>query len=100
MTLNDIKTVRNFGQLYDLIREKKQIQGTKTIYLAGDLLDLIEDVRTTLEKQRINTVTKPKIQAFIQKNNPLFEKVTRAQGLRRKVIELSIKEVIAMSRGQ
>lgn len=98
--VNDIETAKTFGQLYDFIREKKQIQGAKTIYSAGDLLDWIEDIRTALEKQRINTVTKPEIQAFIQKNNPLFEKITRTQGLRKKVIELSIREVIAMSRGQ
>ena len=97
---NEIKSVKTFGQLYDFIRERKQIGGTKIIYSAGDLIDLIEDIRAALEEQKIGAVTKPEMRAFVKKNNPLFEKITRAQGIRRKVIELSIREAIMMSRGQ
>ncbi|MDP2910524.1 MAG: hypothetical protein Q8N58_01930 [bacterium] len=100
MMTSKIEAVKTFGQLYDFIRGEKRIQGTKIIYLAGDLLDLIEDIRTAIEEQKISAVTKPEMRAFIKKNNPLFEKITRAQGIRKKVIELSIREAIAMSRGQ
>jgi hypothetical protein len=100
MIVNNIEMVENFGQLYDFIRGKGQIQGSKAVYQTGDLIDLIEDIRTELEKQKINKVTKPEIQAFIKRNNPLFEKITRAQGLRKKVIELSIKEVRGASKEQ
>jgi len=93
-----IALAKSFRQLYDTLKEMEKIKGSKLIYKANDLLIIIEDIRTVLEDKRITNSNKENIERFIKENNHLFEKVTRDQGLREKVIRLSVMEVVAMSK--
>ena len=96
--MEDIKLARNFGELCEAIRQKEEIQGSKFKYKASYLLDLIDDLRTALEEERIVPLNNQEIQKFYERNKHLFEKITQSEGLRKKVIQLSIKTAIFMSK--
>lgn len=92
----------DFDKLYEILRRKRVIVSSKgRKYQAGDIIDKIARIREDLEDSRregeIEKLTPEGIGRFITENENLKEQIrniTRNEGLRTKVIELAIDEVI------
>ncbi|MBZ9577644.1 hypothetical protein KJA13_01225 [Patescibacteria group bacterium] len=91
----------DFDKLYEILRSKRVIAGSKYNYEAHLLIDRINQIREDLEDSRregeIKELTPEGIGRFITENENLKEQIrniTRKEGLRTKVIELAIDEVI------
>jgi len=96
--MSDIELARSFGELFEILRKKWGIQGTKSKYEISFLIDFIDEITTRLEEERITPLNDQGVQEFVERNNHLFQKITRSEGLRKKVIQLSIKTAIFMSK--
>jgi len=100
--IEDIEKALDFNKLYKILRSKKVIIGSKgKKYQARDIIDKIARIREDLEDARregeIERLTQEEIKEFIARDENLKEQIwniTRSEGLRAKVIELAIDEVI------
>lgn len=88
----------NFDELYDLIKQKETITGSKQKYKAEYLITVIEDFRKTFKKL-IKTATGEDsfkktnlLEVFSELLNQL-NKITKKEELRFKVLQLSIREI-------
>ena len=98
--VGEISSTRSFRELYEAIKQKKEIIGSMIKYKPDDLIDEIEDLREALEEKTINPLTREEIDNFIKKNSGLFLKFTRNEGLRKKIKQLIVLEIIARSKNK
>ncbi len=100
--LGDIEGADNFGNLYEILRRKQIIIGSNgREYKAGDLIELIEDFREDLEhlqkQDKIKELTVESVKRLVFENEFLktdILNITRSEGLRNRVVDLAINEVI------
>lgn len=100
--IGDIKGALDFDKLYEILRSKRVIAGSKgRKYQAGNIIDKIARIREDLEDSRregeIEELTPEGIGIFMAGNMIIKKQIhdiTRREGLRNKVIELAIDEVI------
>lgn len=100
--VGEIEQVLDFDKLYKIIRDKKTIAGCKYNFNADFLIDKINQIREELkDSQRegdIKDLSPKAIENFIAIENmtirELIISITRKDGLRAKVIELAINEMI------
>lgn len=75
----EIEETSDFEQLFDLLKQKKEIAGSKQKYKADYLIAAINDFRADLKKLIAIDLYK----------------ITKKEGLRTKVLELAIRELRA-----
>lgn len=104
--VGDIEGALDFDKLYEVIRNKGTIVGTivgfRHNYEADFLIDKINRIREELEDSRkegeIEDFSREAIKRFMAKKNMIIKElihcITRSEGLRAKVVELAIDEVI------
>ena len=99
--IGDIEEVSDFDKLYEILKSKGVITGSICDYEACYLIDKISQIREELEdsrrKGKIKTLTQEKIKEFMARNEILkkqIRNITKSEGLRAKVKELAIDEVI------
>jgi len=99
--VGDIEGVSDFNKLYKILRSKIVITGSKCNYEARYLIDKINQLREELEDSRregdIEILTQEKIKEFMARDEILkkqIRNITKSEGLRAKVKELAIKEVM------
>ena len=106
-----IETAKNFNELYDVIKKTGEIIGSDgTEYDANDLIDRIDELREGLEKlqkkggiKKIKALTQEAIKELMEadgNSKMLIRQITRAEGLRNKVVKLAIDEVITREVGR
>ena len=99
---NTSEEVKNFSELYNVIIKKGKVIGSDgTEHKADDVIAKINQARKALkglQKQGgITTLTREAIKKLIKEKSDLMQlirKITRQEGLRVKVTELAIDEVI------
>jgi len=107
-----IETAKSFNELYDIVKKVEEVIGSDgTDYEANDLIDRIDELREGLEKiqekdgiKKLKALTHEAVKELIgadENLKMLMRQITRAEGLRNKVIKLAIDEVITreVSRG-
>jgi len=99
--IGDIEEAPDFDKLYEILRSKKIITGSKCNYEACYLIDKINQIREELEDSRrdedIEILAQKKIKEFMEKDEilkKLLRDVTKSEGLRAKVKELAIDGLI------
>jgi len=100
--IGDIEKALDFDKLYKILRSKRVITGSKgKKYQARDIIDKIARIREDLEDSRregeIEELTPEGIGEFMVGNMIIKKQIldiTRNEGLRAKVKELAIDEVI------
>ena len=100
--IGDFGKALDFIELYKILRRKGVIIGSRgKEYQARDIIDQIARIREDLEDSRrewgIEELTPEKIGRFMLENESLKKQIlaiTNKEGLRTKVIELAIKEII------
>jgi len=99
--IEDIEKALDFDKLYEILRSKGVITGSKCNYEARYLIDKINQLREELEDSRregdIEILTQEKIKEFMARDEILkkqIRNITKSEGLRAKVKELAIDEVI------
>jgi len=98
----DIKKASNFDELYKILTRKKVIIGSSgKEYQARNIIDQIAQIREDLEDSQREwgrrELTPEKIGVFMLENESLKKQIvniTKKDGLRVKVIELAINEII------
>ena len=75
----EIEETSNFEQLFDLLKQKREIAGSNQKYKADYLIVAINDFRADLKKLIATDLYK----------------ITKKEGLRTKVLELAIRELRA-----
>ena len=92
--IGDFEKALDFNQLYEILRSKKE-------YRARIIIDQIARIREDLEDSRregdIEELTTKGVGIFMLENESLKKQIlsiTKKEGLRTKVIELAIKEII------
>jgi len=98
--IGDIEETSDFDKLYEILRRKKVIAGSKYNYEARYLIDRINQIREELEDSRrdgdIKILAQEKIKEFMEKDEilkKLLRDITKREGLRAKVKELAINEL-------
>lgn len=99
--VGDFEKALDFDQLYKILRSKRVIIGSSgKKYPARNIINQIARIREKLEDSRIEKeigkLTPERIGIFMAENESLKElilSITRKEGLRTKVIELTIKEI-------
>ncbi len=94
----EITDVSNFDELYDLIKQKGGVTGSKQKYKAEYLIVVIEDFRKTFEKAMDiatgeNPFKKTNLLEVFSKLLNQLNKITRKEELRFKVLQLSLREI-------
>jgi len=105
--IGDIEEAPSFDKLYEIIRKKGIITSSKHKYEAPYLINKIDQIRGELgdsqKEDEIKDLSRKAIKRFMAKKNLIIKKliidITRSNGLRAKVIELVINEVIERKRG-
>lgn len=100
--IGDIEMASNFNELYEILRRKKVITGSRERkYRAEDIIDQTARIREELEDLRrdgqIGELNTERIGRFITENKNLNEQIcniTKGEKLRAKVKELAIEEVM------
>lgn len=100
--IGEIEQAPNFDKLYEIIKNKETIAGSKYSCKADFLVDRINQIREELkDSQRegdIKDLNPEAIKRFMVMENMTIRKlilyITRSDGLRAKVIELAINEII------
>ena len=99
--IGDIEEVSDFDKLYEILKSKWVITGSICNYEACYLIDKISQIREELEDLRregkIETLTQEKIKEFMAGNEilkKLLRDITKSEGLRAKVKELAIDELM------
>ncbi len=83
----DIRSAKDFDELYKVIDEAIVIEGSQKTYTAEEMKSTIDSIREDIEKE-----VKAGREMVPVRQMPLLVDVTRAHGLRNKVIELLDKE--------
>ena len=91
--IGDIEEASSFDELYEILRKK---------YQAGNMIDNIAQIREDLEDSRreedIGELTPKGVGRFMLENESLKRQIlniTRKEGLRTRVMELAIKEIMS-----
>ena len=88
----------NFDELYDLIKQKGGIAGSKQKYKAEYLISVIDEFRRTFKKlietaaEEDPTKKTNLLEIFFELSNQL-NKITRREELRFKVLQLSLRKI-------
>ena len=100
--IGEIEEAPNFDKLYEIIKNKETIAGFKYNFNADFLVDKINQIREELKDSQkegdIKDLNPEAIKRFMVMENMTIKElilyITRKDGLRAKVIELAIDEVI------
>ena len=105
--IEEIEEAPNFDKLYEIIRKKGVITSSKHKYEAPYLINKIDQIRGELgdsqKENEIKDLSREVIEIFMARKNMIIKKliidITRSNGLRARVIELAIDEVIKNGKG-
>jgi hypothetical protein len=94
----EIGDTLNFDELYDLIKKKERITGSKEKYRAEYLIAVIEDFRKIFNKlmdtaNKEDPTEKTNLLELFCELSKQLGKITRKEELRFKVLQLSLREI-------
>ena len=90
----EIGTASNFDELYQAIKEKGAISGSRKNYDARTLIEIIDAARVDVQKN----ISKPEDNTNLEDlkwkihSNKVIKAITRSEGLRVRVVDLILEE--------